>query len=323
MIDTIRKELQYFRMAAHDFGVSMAIKHCVYRRRFYRYGRGMDELKDEVYNYLYYFLKEQIKEYQSIKEVASDDAIYKKIWVCWWNGPETMPELVKLCFDNLKRNAPDDYTVTLINKFNYSNYVDIPDYIIETLNTGGLSITNLSDILREALLYYQGGQWIDASVWVTPDFTRFIDYSKDFWSINLGTVKKKYMLGQVVSGCKWSGFYLYGKKGNLVCKFAFEAMCRYFKNHTCTIDYFIQNFIIRIAYDHVPVIQEMIDSIEISNTDLYSLYLVLNEKYDAKEWERMTKNTGAFKLTQKRQYDVVYEGRMTYWGYIKNVLSKQ
>ena len=29
------------------------------------------------------------------------------IWICWWQGEKKMPDLIRICFESVKRNLPD------------------------------------------------------------------------------------------------------------------------------------------------------------------------------------------------------------------------
>ena len=52
------------------------------------------------------------------------------VWVCWWQGEESMPELVKMCFKRLKDTLPADITeLHLITFDNYKDYVMFPAHI--------------------------------------------------------------------------------------------------------------------------------------------------------------------------------------------------
>ena len=129
------------------------------------------------------------------------------------------------------------------------------------------------------------------------------------------------MIGQKISDCMWSGFFMYGKKGCLVTKFAFEGMCAFYKEHISTIDYFIQNIIIRIGYDNVPQVRALIDAYPINNDCLYKLpdLVYSNAVFDQDAWDQMISNTGAFKITQKRKYLDEVDGKSTYFGHIKAI----
>ena len=48
-----------------------------------------------------------------------------KIWICWWQGIEHAPEIVKVCVDSIKRNN-NKYEVIIITDENYKNYITFP-----------------------------------------------------------------------------------------------------------------------------------------------------------------------------------------------------
>ena len=52
----------------------------------------------------------------------------KTIWVFWWQGLNEAPDLVKTCIKSMQKNA-NGADVIILSKYNYKNYIDIPDYI--------------------------------------------------------------------------------------------------------------------------------------------------------------------------------------------------
>lgn len=317
-IQSLKNEVKKYFVSASNFGYLFSIKYHYYWLRWYHHHKDEDKYIDTVYSYLKNFLSPQIEAYcnDSTDNIEPES---KNIWVCWWQGYDAMPEWCKMCYNNLKHNLRPEYKLTLITKDNYDQYAQIPSFIFDRIEAGQLTLTQFSDILREALLYQQGGHWIDSSVWTTPNFLDFVDHKKEFWSIKLNKVNRQW-IGQVVSRCMWSGFYMYAKKGNIVTKFAFDGMCAYYSKHTKTIDYFIQNLIIRIGYDNIPSIHNAIDAYQVSNEDLYELYSVMNDPFDQELWDKFTSKTGAFKVTQKQSYNESVEGKQTFYGYIKAIV---
>ena len=41
--------------------------------------------------------------------------LQKNIWICWFQGIENAPDIVKKCYDSVKRNMPDS-NITVITK---------------------------------------------------------------------------------------------------------------------------------------------------------------------------------------------------------------
>lgn len=95
------------------------------------------------------------------------------VWVCWWQGEESMPELVKMCFKRLKDTLPADITeLHLITFDNYKDYVTFPTHIEQKFKDKKITMTTLSDILRFCLLSEYGGFWMDATVFSQESFQK-------------------------------------------------------------------------------------------------------------------------------------------------------
>ena len=95
---------------------------------------------------------------KSEKELASR----KYIWTMWWQGTDKMPPIVNACYDRMLKLFSDD--LILITEDNYTEWVELPDYIIKKYNDGLISTTHLSDIIRVELLKRYGGAWVDATI---------------------------------------------------------------------------------------------------------------------------------------------------------------
>lgn len=89
-----------------------------------------------------------------------------KIFFCWFQGIDKAPEIVKICYNSLKRYNSDK-EVIVITENNYSNYVEFPKFIIDKYNAGIINKTHFSDLLRMELLIKYGGCWADATALFT------------------------------------------------------------------------------------------------------------------------------------------------------------
>ena len=280
-----------------NFGFLFTFKYC-----FYKFTKQNDKYIKLIYDYLSKFLQPIIKKYNEDEDSFLEKQKSNYIWTCWWQGYQMMPDLCKKCYDNLKSILDKNFELILITKDNYSKYVDIPNIIIEKLNLGLITITQFSDVLREALIVQNGGTWIDVSVWCTPNINNYLHLDLEFWSVKLFEVYDNSNIGQLISNCMWSGFILSGVKNSLVLRFALDSMIYYYSNYSMMIDYFMQNLIIRIAYENISKIRSIIDDVSFSNPNLYVLYPYMNCPYDEHIWLYLTSSTCFFKLTQKCSY---------------------
>jgi len=310
----MKKKINKFRLLSKDFGFLYAIKYY-----FLRETKQYDKYVELVYNRLVSILKPIIDKYNCDNNYSSDMKESNNIWVCWWQGYDNMPLLCKMCYNRMLSVIPNGYNLVLNTKDNYKEYVEIPEVIINKLNDGMIAVTQFSDILRNALIYYNGGLWLDVSIWVNNNFFEFIDNDNEFWSVKLHSIDNPNIWGQLISRCEWASFILYGKKNNIVSKFVYESMCYYFSHYDSTIDYFLQNMTIRIGYDNIERISAIIKSIKVSNEKIYDLYKYMDLPFVDSKWKELCMNTGFFKLTQKREYKETYNGNFTFYSFLKSL----
>ena len=77
---------------------------------------------DLLYQYVKFKIKPLLSLYQAgamgglVRPFCCQDDFEGKIpvWVCWWQGEEGMPELIRGCIRNIKNNIPEDKTVLRI-----------------------------------------------------------------------------------------------------------------------------------------------------------------------------------------------------------------
>lgn len=88
-------------------------------------------------------------------------------WTCWWQGLGEAPNIVKACIESQKQNLPNGVRQVVLSRDNYRNYIDIPQYVLDKVDKGDISLTTLSDMIRASVLYKYGGFWMDATLFVS------------------------------------------------------------------------------------------------------------------------------------------------------------
>ncbi len=251
-------------------------------------------------NYLYKKYKDLIVDSKDRNVIGPD----YKTFIFWWDGiDEKTPLVVKTAVKSIMKNGKN---VILITKNNYKKYANIPDFIIKKLNKGVFSLTHFSDILRSALLYKNGGLWLDATVYLDRPLEDISNYSFYSPKLHLSALQRYFP-----SRGKWAVFVMAAAKNSKLMLNTFNLHCAYWKDHDSLIDYYLMDYFILLQYRHTKEIKKIIDSIPYNNPNMNKLNLflpnlVVHHKYDKRYFDKITSNTRVCKLTYKynhKKYD--------------------
>lgn len=254
--------------------------------------------------------KKVIAEYEhSSLENCERIAETSPIWICWWQGEETMPDIVKACYKSVLMHA-DSHPVILITENNYREYVTLPGCILQKWKAGRITLTHLSDILRMSLLKAHGGIWMDSTVLLpSKNIGEFIDPSKIFWSCHHLPIYYN------ISRGGWTGFFLACGKGNILPAFISDMFLKYWQSHNRLIEYLLIDYTFAIARANVPAIHQMIEEVPI--TVMGPLGKCLNQEYTEKRWNEFCSDYDFHKLTYKIPLSpITPEGKKTFYGHI-------
>lgn len=237
------------------------------------------------------------------------------VWVCWFQGQNKMPELVKECYKNLQKMVDSEVgKIVLVTKDNFFDYVKIEPSILKKIEDGKMSYTNFSDLLRVNLLAIYGGMWIDATVFVTYPISKEL-LQKKFYSQK--TINEFYVK-RYVTKSRWASWMMISSTETELFKFVAFVMNDYYLNHEALIDYYFIDYVIEIAYNQLQSVKEDIDSVEINNTMAFELFNSFNEAYDPDKFKTIISSTQFLKFTYKSELTEVTEsGEMTNYGFFK------
>lgn len=214
------------------------------------------------------------------------------VWICWWQGFNQAPELVRICRDNLyRRFDSSDYQIVEITFDNLKDYMDFPDWVWEKYEVGIITKTQLSDLLRVGLLYYHGGLWVDATYYLTDSFPSERLRNRDLYTLHLDEFE-----GIHISQGRWTMNFLYTKPGHLFPKFILNAFYYYYAAYNELYDYFMVDYFARMIYNYVDSVREEIDSLLPEQPKCFLLQAVLNQEYPNAEFEVAKDSTFIFKL---------------------------
>lgn len=242
--------------------------------------------------------------------VDKEHKISDIIWICWFQGMENAPELVRKCYQSVVKNNPDKMVVVLTEK-NMNEYVTFPKYIIMKWKQGIITHTHMTDLLRLELLITYGGLWLDATVLCTgkaPEY--FFDSDLFFFQ----TLKP----GRDGHASYISSWLIEARTNNKILMAVRELCYEYWKNNNTMWDYFL-------LHDFMSIVLEKYEEdwkkiIPRDNATPHILLLKLFDKYDEKTWTVLKSQTQFHKLTYKfdgnkeypyiSYYNAIFDGKL-------------
>lgn len=240
--------------------------------------------------------------------IPQQDENYKDcIWICWWQGLENAPEIVKKCVASIKKHA-GNHKIIIITDKNYMDFVSFPTWIEEKYQKGIITKTHLSDLLRISLLAQYGGVWLDSTFFCTGDLEPC--FKMPVWSI------KRPDYRHVSVACGEFANYSFGCTSEYRKVFAIlrEYLLDYWKRYDYMIDYLFLDYLIVLARKQNAYVNQAFAGIAPNNKNCDELLKVLGAVYDSEEWKRLKENTILFKLTWKTDFEKDQNGKSTYWG---------
>lgn len=258
-----------------------------------------EQLKYEIVNYeyiyndVYHMMVDFIDDFPNNASGLNEPVYREKkyAWSCWWHGMEEAPELIKACINSQKKYLPEEIELILITQDNYRNYVDFPQWLLDKVENGKVTLTTFSDVICASLLYKYGGIWLDSTILLTESLPL------EFWDYDVFTIREfRYCLP-----------FMGGKSGQKFYQFLMEGFFYYYKNYEYTKYYLLITYLLDIAMNKYPDIREKynklpVKSAGISNINNFdSLSYHMHETYTPKVYHKYMEGIYIHKL--QRRFD--------------------
>ena len=290
------------------------INNITYRGSFLRKINkwSLQKRHNEILRYLSKKYSYVIDKYQQKYETAEDSKV-QNIWICWLQGEESAPQLVKNCIDSIRRHC-NNHEVILITMENYKDYIKMPNYILDKYQKGIISNAHFSDIIRMTLLRDYGGLWIDATVFCTKDIPNDV-FDKVFFSCKSPRVETHF-----ISGLQWTSFVIGGKKNSLFYRYILDFYLEYWRNEDIIIDYLLIYYIIYFGYHKVNNIKIAMDKNPINNLKRDELAAIFNQEFNLKKYKKIIdSDTYLYKLSWREKFrEKTDEGKDTFYNVFLN-----
>lgn len=241
------------------------------------------------------------------------DAVYRKVWICWLQGIENAPELVQKCYASIQEHITDR-EIVLITSENRKQYVAFPDYIEQKYESGIITHTHFSDLLRIALLAQYGGTWIDATVFCSGGTIPKYMLDSDFFVFqNL----KPGADGHVLNISSW---FMTARTRNKIVTAVRDLLYAYWEKNNNLIDYFLLHHFFAIVADYYA--EDWKNIIPFSNAVPHILLLRLFEPYNEECYNETKRMCPFHKLAYKRSSEEFCK-KGTYYDVIFNSIEIQ
>ena len=232
-----------------------------------------------------------IKKYEKVLKKINfpkDKLISKpnnNIWVCWFQGIENAPEIVKICNKSLYKYMGDK-DIHIITEKNMNEYVELPDFIIDKWKKGIISYAHLSDILRTELLIKYGGMWVDATTLFTESVPQYV-YRKPLFLLQYKTLEDL--------SIDINSWFIYAQPNCRILLVVRELLYTYWKQENVISEYFLWHQFVQMAFSKYKEDYENIDYV--SEMMSHSLFYNLFRKYDSEHWKQIKRCSSIHKLS--------------------------
>lgn len=212
------------------------------------------------------------------------------VWFCWLQGIDKAPELVKTCLESLKKNLVNK-KIIIINQLNFSDFVQLPDYIITKWKAGKIGYAHFTDLIRLELLIHYGGYWIDATVLCTDSkITQYIDDLPIF-------MYSFYYFGFNPEIMEVNNWLLYGTTNQNIFCLTREFLYHYWRKYDRAINYFIFHLFMTMALEYYEKEYKKIPIV--SQVDAHILATYIFDQYDSRKYQLLKTQTSFHKLSTR------------------------
>lgn len=250
------------------------------------------------------------KKYNYLISQGVDDSLPRKrgrkIWICWLQGLENAPDLVKSCVNSINQ-MKSDYEIVLLTSSNIKQYIELPGFIEEKREKGIIPFAQYTDILRTALLCKYGGGWIDSSVLCTAnelpqyieDAPLFVYRQMDLYSYNKD-------LTPIVA----SNWLMFSESNNPIMLLTLKLLYKYWEEHNKLTHYFIYHLFFSMATRRYPKIWNEVPVF--NNHSPHTMQQELSRKYNKRRWLNLVSMSAFHKLNRRLDFSNDSESLYSY-----------
>lgn len=282
--------------------------------------------QQSIYYKILNLVPTSIQELKSIDNWNSPEKLNEKspIFFMWWTGLHTMPPIVELCYKNLYNNAKS-HPIIVITQQNYHQVLPVSiieqtEKIVNLYNNKRICIQHLSDLIRTLILSQVGGIWIDATVFVTPNWDKDL-LGSTFYSGRRTTLYAN--SGKSITQGQWTSYFIASVKGNPLINFIHNGLKECYERKSEIKEYYTMDYLFSIALKKSLIIKNLISTMPRIDANLFELETLMHKPYKEKEYATFIKTAPFFKLNHRTKYQSQdSNGNITVFGYLSQNIIK-
>lgn len=232
------------------------------------------------------------------------------IWICWLQGIDNAPDIVKACYQSVQKNFNSEWEIVVLTEDNIFEYINMPSFIIEKWKKGVITNTHFSDLLRMEILIKYGGLWSDATVFYTGSIPEYV-YKTDFFTYHHSF---RYDLAVV-----FESWFIYSVPNHPLLLETRDMIYSYWKENNKLKEYFLFHLFFTIATElypeywrNVPVFSDVVPHV---------LAGEIFDSFDSSRFEQIKKMSDVHKLSYKLDAEKMKNGNTFYANIVKKVVS--
>lgn len=216
----------------------------------------------------------------------------KKFFSMWLQGEEHAPNVVKACWRSVNKHHSGQ--LVIIDEEHISDWITLPDYIIEKRKKGLIGDAHFSDICRVELLWQYGGVWLDSTDFLPHRISEEVT-ERDIFMYMAG---KNIYPHTFVQNC-----FIVSKKGHPLLGAWRNAIYSYWKHNKRALDYFIHQFIFKHVVTNSEEAKFYFEQMPHVDQDAtHVLWKYYKDKpFDAYKFEQLTSEAAFQKTEYKSQ----------------------
>ncbi|MBE6760338.1 MAG: capsular biosynthesis protein [Ruminococcaceae bacterium] len=239
------------------------------------------------------------KKYRSVVNAAPDapaaeQQVSNKVWICWLQGWEQAPDIVKAAISSVRENMPGR-EVVLLTEENIPLYAQFSEAITKKRAQGRISDAHFSDLLRTELLCRHGGMWIDATVLCTC--SDLPDYITD---APLFVYKSIDLTGMDTPPVIASSWLISARSNHPILLLTRELLQAYWEDHRSLSEYFVFHIFFAMAARRYPDLWNAVPTF--SNACPHILAQELCAPFSEERWEQLRGMSAFHKLSHHVDY---------------------